>query len=261
MDGINSALAKEIREKHSYFIGKERSFTSLALQKIRHSEIKKNARISSFRIEHPELSVPHSVPRNTRKKLIREGVRNLESAFRWGSENFDPSYFDDGILKGINGRIFPNVYGGEFAAYRTMGTSVRGAMVTPPYPEKLLKKEIPSFVDEMNFRLQSYDLMDRICTAIFAHLHVARIHPFYDGNGRTARTLQNVVLSSAKIPSPIIEPGERHHYYSMLDKAVVGWKHEREQGTLRGVSNGERLFNEFIAGKINVSLDKILYKK
>ena len=99
-------------------------------------------------------------------------------------------------------------------------------------------------------------LFRSITAAIFAHLHLVRIHPFVDGNGRTSRMLQDLILDDYKIPLPIIEPGERGTYYQILDDAIYSWKHEGEQGSR--VTKDEQKFYSFMVGKINVSLDKVL---
>ncbi|MBR9692285.1 Fic family protein [Candidatus Woesearchaeota archaeon] len=57
-----------------------------------------------------------------------------------------------------------------------------------------------------------------ILTAIF-HEKFERIHPFYDGNGRTGRMLSNLILILNKIPPLIIENKKRKKYYEVLSIA------------------------------------------
>src|SRR5690625_5392083 len=45
------------------------------------------------------------------------------------------------------------------------------------------------------------------------------IHPFIDGNGRTARLLLNVELMKAGFPPTVIKVENRLGYYDALDKA------------------------------------------
>jgi len=94
--------------------------------------------------------------------------------------------------------------------------------------------------------------------AIYAHFHMARIHPFIDGNGRTSRVTQDIILNSYGFPLPIIPSGERVTYYDCLEQAVGGWRDKRGREKFNGPSEGERLFYDFIAGKINSSLDSVL---
>jgi Fic family protein len=46
-----------------------------------------------------------------------------------------------------------------------------------------------------------------------------KIHPFIDGNGRTARLLLNFKLIQSGYPSVVIKSYNRAEYYDALDKA------------------------------------------
>ena len=67
-----------------------------------------------------------------------------------------------------------------------------------------------------------------IVKAIFAHLYFVWIHPFGDGNGRTARLLELYILLSGSFPQPTGHLLSNHYnrtrpkYYSKLDGAVRG---------------------------------------
>lgn len=52
--------------------------------------------------------------------------------------------------------------------------------------------------------------------AIF-HEKFERIHPFYDGNGRTGRMIINLILARNNLPPLIIKNKERKEYYRVLD--------------------------------------------
>ena len=48
------------------------------------------------------------------------------------------------------------------------------------------------------------------------HLNYLNIHPFYDGNGRTARILTNLILISCGYPAIIIKDEHKTAYYNIL---------------------------------------------
>jgi Fic family protein len=54
--------------------------------------------------------------------------------------------------------------------------------------------------------------------AVFHHRFVW-IHPFFDGNGRTARLLSNLLLMKEGFPPAIILKNDRKKYYEALEKA------------------------------------------
>jgi Fic family protein len=55
-----------------------------------------------------------------------------------------------------------------------------------------------------------------------AHMHFVNIHPFIDGNGRTARLLMNLALLQNGYPITIIPPIMRSAYISALQKTNKG---------------------------------------
>jgi Fic family protein len=55
--------------------------------------------------------------------------------------------------------------------------------------------------------------------AALAHLHFVLIHPFIDGNGRTARLLMNLVLLQQGYVITIIPPVTRRKYLESLRSA------------------------------------------
>ena len=72
---------------------------------------------------------------------------------------------------------------------------------------------------------QGYALPFAILKAILAHLYLAWIHPFDDGNGRTARLLELHILLGAGVPAPAVHLLSNHYnatraeYYRQLDHA------------------------------------------
>ena len=61
--------------------------------------------------------------------------------------------------------------------------------------------------------------MHPIERAARVHGEFVKIHPFIDGNGRTARLLLNLELMKSGYPPIIIKNDERIKYYEALDKA------------------------------------------
>jgi Fic family protein len=56
-----------------------------------------------------------------------------------------------------------------------------------------------------------------IIKAILAHLYLAWIHPFGDGNGRTARLIEFQILIAARVPSPAAHLLSNHYYRTRSD--------------------------------------------
>ena len=72
---------------------------------------------------------------------------------------------------------------------------------------------MPVFVE----LLESED--NAIVRAILGHFFFVYIHPYMDGNGRTARFLMNVMLVTGNYPWRIVTVEERTTYMAALEKA------------------------------------------
>jgi Fic family protein len=59
-------------------------------------------------------------------------------------------------------------------------------------------------------------------TAFAAHLRLVDIHPFNDGNGRTARLLLNLVLVGSGYPPIAVRPEDRPAYLRALQESQAG---------------------------------------
>ena len=68
------------------------------------------------------------------------------------------------------------------------------------------------------FRKAKRSLHPLILAAAFHH-KFEKVHPFYDGNGRTGRMLLNLILIKNKLPPLIVSNAQRKRYYSALSEA------------------------------------------
>ncbi len=104
---------------------------------------------------------------------------------------------------------------------------------------------------------------DRIASAIlravFVHLYIAWIHPFGDGNGRTARLAEFMILAREGVPSPCAHLLSNHYnltraeYYRQLDRSSRANSGRGDPlgfllYSLQGFVDGLREQSEFIAG-------------
>jgi Fic family protein len=99
---------------------------------------------------------------------------------------------------------------------RTTAVRVIGSPI--PCPNYL---KVPVLMDELITTLKTAN--DHIAiTSAYAHLQLATIHPFVDGNGRTARLLMNLLLLQQNYPLVIIDVKDRATYISVIQKALQG---------------------------------------
>ncbi len=97
--------------------------------------------------------------------------------------------------------------------YRSVVVRLKGSETILPNPLK-----VPKLMEEFIKWLQSDNSDHPIKIAIDVHFKLVSIHPFVDGNGRTARLLMNLLLMQAGFPSGIIRKEDRITYINSLEK-------------------------------------------
>ncbi len=80
--------------------------------------------------------------------------------------------------------------------------------------------EIPALMgDFSNWLRAAPDVPD---SAFTAHRRLVDLHPFNDGNGRTARLLMNLILIRGGYPPMAVRPEDRPAYIQALQAAQAG---------------------------------------
>ena len=99
--------------------------------------------------------------------------------------------------------------------YRNANVIIGGAKHAPP--DAL---QVPQKMQDLIIWLNSRkDKMNVVELAALFHHKLVHIHPFFDGNGRTARIAMNLLLMQAGYPLAVILKNDRKKYYNALDKA------------------------------------------
>ena len=101
----------------------------------------------------------------------------------------------------------------EAGQWRQAGVFISGSNHIPPRPEKInyCMAEFMSWIEN-----ESHDL-NPIERAARLHADLATIHPFIDGNGRTARLVMSLELLKIGLPVTIIKVEERNEYIHALE--------------------------------------------
>ncbi|MBI4044143.1 MAG: Fic family protein [Candidatus Diapherotrites archaeon] len=115
------------------------------------------------------------------------------------------------IVKGIDGVR-------EKGQYRSGTVFIGGAVFTPPPPIELKAR----MLDLIDFVNKNPDKLHVIELAAISHHKLVWIHPFVDGNGRTARILMNLLLMKKGFPPTVILNVDRQKYYRRLKEADRG---------------------------------------
>lgn len=125
----------------------------------------------------------------------------------------------------------------EAGRYATAQRRILGSATILPGPHK-----IPVLMADFGAWLAASHASPE--TAFEAHFRLVAIHPFADGNGRTARLLMNLVLLRAGYPPVSIEPVQRKAYIDALE--------------LRSTKGGAAAYDALMAERLADSLDQYL---
>ena len=103
------------------------------------------------------------------------------------------------------------------AGFRTGNAWIQGA-THPTVAAHKIQQELTTV-----FNVLANSNISVIERAFLYHFHIARIHPFIDGNGRTARLIQDYKLLINDFPPAGIPLHERAQYISLLDSACCAY--------------------------------------
>lgn len=141
------------------------------------------------------------------------------------------------ILAGIN-----DEWAGK---YRESEVFIKGADVEFPLPYK-----VPYHMKEFIQWLETQQGKHPVGVAADAHFKLVSIHPFVDGNGRTARLLMNLILTINGYPMAIIRNEDRVKYLKAVNTgqtkgdlemfySVVGVAEERSLNAYLNATRGK----------------------
>ncbi len=221
---INNGILTEINRKEERL----RSNPSYYLDfcKMKQRALQREAAKHSVSIELEGVYNTTSKDRILKSREQKRCERCLFEALDWGLQNY-PKKLSEYFIRHTGVLVDPTQ---NSEGFRNTRVRILGAKVSPPAPEKL-KRELSMFL------IENDSLKNPIEKALHSHLHLARIHPFLDGNGRTSRLIQNIILEDGKHFPIIIRKSDREEYLELIDNAIYSrWIAETD---LHSHKNGE----------------------
>lgn len=152
-------------------------------------------------------------------KTIKEHLEviNHESAIEYLEEllkykknicEWDIKELHELVLKGIDNK--------NAGKYRSENVYIKGAKHIPPN-----FITVPELMEKLIINYSNWEGFHPIIRSALLHGEFVKIHPFSDGNGRTARLIMNMVLIQNGYVPIIIKKEDRLKYYDALDKAHI----------------------------------------
>lgn len=122
------------------------------------------------------------------------------------------------VIKEVHRLILSGIEDDYAGRYRDANVRIAGVTKSPPRFEKVpgLMTGYVKHVKENPQKLNDIEM------ASFVHYGLVEIHPFIDGNGRTARLVMNLFLMGRGFPITMVLKTDRRAYYDRLVSANDG---------------------------------------
>ncbi len=143
-------------------------------------------------------------------------------------------------IKTVHYLILKEIDSTNAGKYRNENVFISGAKHVPP-----IYMNVPYEMQKIIEKYQNWKDLHPVVRACFLHGEFVKIHPFIDGNGRTARLLLNFELIQSGYPPVVIKIENRADYYYALEKAHT--------------TNDYTEFIRIIVDLVNESEDSYLY--
>lgn len=129
--------------------------------------------------------------------------------------------------------------------YRNVVVRIKGADVILPNPLK-----VPELMDEFFVWLRGKNTDHPAVIAADAHLKLVSIHPFVDGNGRTARLLLNLLLMQTGYPPALVRKEDRDVYINSIEKAqLTNQREDYYKVAYRAIDRSLDIYLDAVEGK------------
>lgn len=124
----------------------------------------------------------------------------------------------ENLIRQIHFLVLKKIDDKEAGKYRSVQVRITGTKYTPPssFEVPLLMRDFIKWFQKNEKKINPIELV------AFSHFKIVHIHPFIDGNGRTARLLMNFILMRKGYPPATILRVDRKKYYRVLDQAHQG---------------------------------------
>lgn len=144
----------------------------------------------------------------------------------------EPSFkHNEGTLLGLHFMMMKHDLSRNPGRYRPGPIYVTNATTDKVVYEGPSAESVPGLMGELIDALNAQSAVHALVRAAMAHLNLAMIHPFRDGNGRMARALQTFVLAGEGILDPRFSSIEEYvgtnslEYYNVLAEVGQGsWR-------------------------------------
>lgn len=261
----------EMRKQLRYYVAQEpRRWTGLLARLTRARALRASNSIEGINVsaEDALAAIDNENPADA-DKATWQAVAGYHAAMdyilqRCRDDNFK---FSKDVLLAVQFMISQHDLNANPGNFRPGWVGVRNTQTGEIVHEGVEREILEPLIDELIDYMNAADMQPVVLKAAMTHLNLTLMHPFADGNGRTARCLQTAVLANEGIVAPIFSSIEEYTgrnqqaYYDVLaEVGGGGWNpnhncqpwvrfcltaHYRQSRTLlRRTHEIERVYND-----------------
>ncbi|EKD43591.1 MAG: hypothetical protein ACD_72C00212G0008 [uncultured bacterium] len=144
-------------------------------------------------------------------------AKDHTEALQWlydSVQSHDRHTISEMLIRNIHSLVVHNTDKDWAGRYRNSNVIIGGAKHNPPDAI-----DVSELMRQFVLWLRHNKTMSPIELAALAHHRLVYIHPFFDGNGRTARLFMNLLIMQHSYPLVIILKNDRKKYYQVLARA------------------------------------------
>ncbi len=146
-----------------------------------------------------------------------EAINHREAIFYLEDLVKEITPLSEANIKSLHQLILKGIDDTNAGRYRRVNVVIAGAKNVPP-DYLHVQDEMAAFIDWYKKEKKNLHPVE---LAAMVHSDFVKIHPFVDGNGRTARLLMNLELMKAGFPPAVLPVEKRLEYYNALDMAHI----------------------------------------
>lgn len=153
------------------------------------------------------------------------------------------------LIRSLHQLIIKDIEDHEPGQYRKGNVMITGSSHRPPEAY-----EVPRLMEELvNWVKRNQKVLHPVELAAISHHQFVHIHPFSDGNGRTARLFMNLILMQNGYPLVMILKNDRKKYYRSLEKADHGQASEIVKLVAQSVERSINIYLKILQSSVSVN--------
>jgi len=235
---VEDATARIRRDLRHYVVTEPRRWTGLVARMTRARALVGSNSVEGIHVSDEDAiaAIDGEDPANTDRETWRAVVGYREAMDYILQRRQSPSFtISEDVLLAVHFMICQSDLRARPGQYRPGWVGVRNARTGEVVHEGVDRDQLEPLIHDLLAYVNEAEVESVFLRAAMTHLNLAMLHPFTDGNGRTARCIHTAVLASDGIVAPPFSSIEEYiglnqqQYYEVLAEVGGGtWQPSRD---------------------------------